>query len=364
MGPRTLADLVAWIGEGRALAGTLRVGLIGVGSIAECHVPALRAAGLLVSAVASRPGSGRLQGFAARHAIPAVFRDWRDLVGDRSAWDGLVIATATEAAADVLDAALETGAAILVEKPVALGSARLERLLSRPHDRVIVGYNRRYYAASLRARDECRNGAPLLAHLVLPSDVRAPEAFDPTGAYLREFFESDSAHGLDLARYVMGDLRVEAVLRNRNPAGNLAGVSAILSTERGDALTLTAGWSAPSNYSLTLSRPDRRYELLPLEIGTVYEGMSVAPPSADFPVRRYVPTATERVELSEDDRRQKPGFVAQSRALRAIMEEDTVPECAARLEDALAVTALCEALTGMAPEGSTPAVRRTMGGAA
>jgi predicted dehydrogenase len=336
------------------MKGPRRIGLIGVGLIAESRVPALRAAGLEVAAVASRPGSRRLKDFAVRHQIPAVFDSWTELLAKRAAWDGLVISTWADGTPEVLEAAMETGAAILVEKPVAWNSARLKAPLRKPHDRVLVGYNRRFYASVQRAHDECRQGPPLIAHLVLPANARAPETPDPTGRYMQEFYESVPVLGLDLTRYVLGDLRIEVVRRRVNGAGNVVGLAAILSTERGDVVQLSGTWGAPANYSLTLSRPGRRYELSPFEIGTLYEGMQVTQPTAEYPIRRYTPLAVEQIALTGDDLREKPGFVAEARALTTMIEGGDAPAFAARLEDALAVTELCEALTGVCLGDSNP----------
>lgn len=324
-----------------------RVGLIGVGLIAGSRVPALRAAGLEVSSVASRPGSKRLRAFAKAHGIATVFEDWRELLAQRAAWDGLVISTWADGTPTVLEEAMKTGAAILVEKPVAWNSARLKKLLGTPHSQVRVGYNRRYYASVQRARVECQEGPPLVAHLILPANVKALDSADPTGRYMQEFYESVPALGLDLTRFVLGDMRIEVVRRQVNAVGNIAGLAAIMSTERGDVVQLTGSWGAPANYSLTLSRPGRGYVLSPFEIGTLYEGMQVIQPTAEYPIRRYTPLPVEQVALAGDDLLEKPGFVAEARTLKKMIEGDSAPPFAARLEDALAVTELCETLTGV-----------------
>src|SRR5690606_14526583 len=120
-----------------------RVGLIGTGIIAHARVPALRAAGLEVTAVCSRPGSTTVAGFAKSHDIPVVFDGWRALLGARGEWDALVVSTWPDGTPSVLEDAMPLGAPILVEKPVAWNTTTLRRLCSLPHDHVVVGYNRR-----------------------------------------------------------------------------------------------------------------------------------------------------------------------------------------------------------------------------
>lgn len=334
-----------------------RIGLIGAGMIAEAHVPALRAAGLEVAAVSSRPGSKRLRDFAARHDIPEVFDDWRTML-EPGRWDALVIVTPPDATPIALMAAMDLGIPILVEKPVAWNSDRLRQLCSRPHEYVIVGYNRRFYRSVQAARRDVTSGPPLVAHLVLPADVVVPQVHDPTGRYLVPFFESVNPHGLDLARFIFGDLRPTAVNRLTTPAGNLAGLGALLSTPRGDVVQVTCSWGSAANFSLTLYRPDRRFELLPLEVAHWYEGIEIQQPSQDYPVRRYTPKLAARIMLDGVDLQQKPGFVGEARALQSMIQGCPPPACTARLEDALAVTTLCEALTGVVLGDTNPPLDR------
>lgn len=325
-----------------------RVGLIGTGIIAHARVPALRAAGVEVTAVCSRPGSTTVAGFAKSHDIPVVFDGWRALLGARGEWDALVVSTWPDGTPSVLEDAMPLGAPILVEKPVAWNTTTLRRLCSLPHDHVVVGYNRRFYPSVQEARREVEAGPPVLAQLVLPTDVPVPQEHDSSGRYMQQFYESVSALGLDLTRFVLGDLTVQAVQRMTTPAGNISGLSALLTTPRGDLLHLTCPWGTSANYSLTLNRPGRRLELLPFEIGTLYEGMEVQPPSEDYPIRRYLPKPVRRIPLAGVDLEQKPGFTGEAEMLADMIAGKAPPAFAARLEDALGVTALCEALTGVA----------------
>lgn len=324
---------------------TARVGLIGVGPISDWHVRALRAAGLEVTAVATRAASMRPSEFAARHAIPSVFARWEDLLAAPHHWDGLLIATHTDGTPAVLEAALTLAVPTLVEKPVGWASARIAGLSARAHPRVMVGFNRRFYRPVQFAREEVLTGPPLLAHLCLPEAIDLPR--EPAGE--RPYWEpflANSCHGLDLLRFVFGPLRVEHVQRAHAKSGSVYGLSAILSSVRGDIIQLTGNWGAPANFALSLDRAGRRVELRPFEMATVYEGMDVAEPSNEVPVRRYLPRLKERVMLDEIDGRQKPGFVRQAEAFRALIEGQEPSPIAATLDDATAAIRLGEDLLG------------------
>lgn len=327
-----------------AAPGGRRAGLIGVGAISDWHVRALRAAGVEVTAVATRAGSTRLDTFAAEHAIPRVFERWERLLEARDVWDGLVVATHTDGTADVVAAALSHRVPLLVEKPVAWNSTAVARLRAIAHPHVIVGFNRRYYRPVRFVGEECRQGLPVVAHLELPESVAAPL---PASARdrLAPFF-SNSCHGFDLLRFVLGPLRVQAVERLRAAGGGVYALTALLRAERGHTVTVTCNWSTPANFALTVDRPGRRVELRPFECATVYEGMDVLEPSDDFPVRRYAPRLASRVVLDEVDAREKPGFVQQARAFAAMLDGQAPPPEAATLADAEAAIHLCEELLG------------------
>jgi predicted dehydrogenase len=230
---------------------------------------------------------------------------------------------------------------------VAWSSARLAELMKKSHAGVMVGYNRRHYASALAARAEVQAGPPLLAQLTLPSSITVPDQPDATAAYAKDLFESVGALGLDMTRFIFGDLQVRSVERLVNKAVNVSGFAGILTSPRNDVIQVAGNWGAASNFSLTLHRPGRRVELLPFEIATEYEGMEVSLPSDEYPIRRYLPKVKNRTMLEGIDLQEKPGFVVETRAFREIVNGRKPEVSVARLADAYAVTKLCEELTGI-----------------
>jgi predicted dehydrogenase len=322
----------------------LRLGLIGAGAIAEFHAPALKEAGFELSAVCTRPGSVRAREFAQRHGVPRVLGDAPAMLAAREEWDALVVTVPADCCLEVLLEVVPSGAPVLVEKPVSFAASDIAPLLGRGL-RVQVGYNRRFYRPVAMARENVRNGPPVLATLTLPE----AEGANPQ-ATLTNFF-TNSVHGLDLARFVFGDLEVVGVERLNDEHGDVRGVAALLQSSRGDAVQFLGNWGTPANYALAIDRPGQRTELRPLETAAVFTRMEMTEPTAERPVRSYLPQVTSRVELDSVDLRLKPGFFAQAEAFaRLCRGEDLAP--AASLEDARAVLALAEALAGANPRGS------------
>lgn len=324
----------------------MRAAFIGSGNIANMHVPAFRTAGFEITAVCGRPGSKRAQEFAERHNIPHVFQTAADLLAARDLWDALLIAVDVDETVGVLTTAMETGAPILVEKPVAFTSRLVRPLLNRS-DRVLVAYNRRFYDTVAFAREEVQQlKVPLLAQLQLPENIRFPKSPEDDPQYLRPFFDN-SVHGLDMARFIFGDLQVLHAERVYSSTGVIRGICATLKAlESGSLVHFMGNWGSSANFSFTMHTEGRRLELLPFERATVYEGMDVMEPTDDVPIRSYWPRVKERVLPAGRDVTHKPGFVQQAAAFAALAHGET-PKHAATLEDAHEVLQLAEELAGV-----------------
>lgn len=322
----------------------LRLAVIGAGRIAYDHARAFLAVGFDLAAVCARPGSPRSRELALKFGIPLVFDEVGELLAARERWDALLIAVSPEATLDVLLAALPTGAPILVEKPVALRSEALRPLLGRDLP-VLVGYNRRFYKAAAEARRAvAQSDGGLLAHVMLPESIPLPARSDEGAERLRPFF-TNSTHGLDLIRFVFGEVKLCHVERI-DRGGNLIGIAALLRARaKGSVIQLTANWGAPANFSFNLYRQGYRLEMCPFETGAIYNGMDVREPTPELPVRTYTPRVARRIGLSREGEGIKPGFLAQAKALEALARRGD-PFPAARLEDAHAALHLAELLCG------------------
>jgi predicted dehydrogenase len=132
--------------RGSSRAGRPRFGLIGAGAFATATlIPGLLRAGLEPAAVASASGlsaesARRRFGFDSAHATAdeLLARDDLELV---------VIATRHDSHAGLVARALATGAAVYVEKPLALdwdGLALVKHAVERSKAPLFVGFNRRY----------------------------------------------------------------------------------------------------------------------------------------------------------------------------------------------------------------------------
>src|SRR5690606_31666311 len=111
-----------------------------------------------------------------------------------------------EATLDLLRTAAVHGKPVLVEKPVATSSDLLAPYRS-VWPNVIVGYNRRFYAAVAAAKAFIDRQDSCMVHMQLPDSVPPPG----TGADREHNVRSNSVHGFDLLRHLVGDVAVKHI---------------------------------------------------------------------------------------------------------------------------------------------------------
>jgi len=317
---------------------TRRLALIGTTEIAVAHLNASRAVGFDVMHVAGSPQSVTAPKFAESHGIGRVWTDPIALASDKDAWDAIIIASSTSSMLGLVAAALSTGKPVLAEKPVGLTSKSIEPLLANAQN-VHVGFNRRFYRSVQEAKNFIASGEPCLLHLELPESIHV----DPeTGLRDLNRVTTNSTHGLDLINYITGGLTIESVY-SVGSASHKQGRVMVATSQRGDLCSVSANWNAPANFSLTIDRGNERFELRPLEMGALYRGMEVVPPSSQSPVRTYKPIKVTEFVPSDDDVTLKPGFLGQCQALLNQID-DKKSEVAATLHDAKIALQFAEAL--------------------
>jgi predicted dehydrogenase len=260
------------------------------------------------------------------------------LAADKDAWDALIIASSTESMIGLVAVATKTGKPVLAEKPIGYTSSSLDPLLPGTKN-VVVGFNRRFYSSVQEAKLFIASGAPCLLHLELPESVQVDSK---TGTQDVSRVTTNSTHGLDLINYVTGGLTIESVY-SVGSAGDNRGRVLIAKSQRGDLCSVSANWNAPANFSLTIDRGNERFELRPLEIGALYRGMEVVPPTVETPLRTYKPIKVTSFVPSDDNSTLKPGFLGQSQALLNQIDGKH-SDVAATLQDAKIALQFAEAL--------------------
>jgi len=197
-----------------------RAAVIGGGFIGPVHVESLRRIGVdVIGLLGSSPY--RAQQTAQRLAIPRVYRDLDDLLGD-SRVEVVHVASPNKHHFDQVKSVLESGRHVICEKPLATRSVETAALLAlagdRPAQAAAVNYNVRYYPLchELRARISrgelgrilSVSGSYVQDWLLYPDDYNW--RVEPDGGTNLRAVADIGTHWLDLAQFLIG-LPIRAV---------------------------------------------------------------------------------------------------------------------------------------------------------
>ena len=184
----------------------MRIGLIGLGRIGAVHAETLSSlpdVELVVTDAVPAATERVVAKFGAEAAA-----DPGELL--RRGIDGVVIAAATDAHPQLILAGVEAGLPVFCEKPVAKGAAEAEEVLRHCAGKTVqIGYNRRFDAGFVAAREAVRSGRLGRLHTVRSTTM---DPAPPPAAYLAAsggIFRDCSVHDFDIIRFVTGREVVE-----------------------------------------------------------------------------------------------------------------------------------------------------------
>ena len=126
------------------------VGIIGLG-FGRAHIPAFQSQGCEVVAVCQRDQKVARE-IATRYGVSGVFERWQDML-EQTRPDIVVIASPPAIHRDIAVAALEAGAHVLCEKPLAMTAEEGREMIAaaqRTKRTAMTSFNWRYIAAMQR----------------------------------------------------------------------------------------------------------------------------------------------------------------------------------------------------------------------
>jgi myo-inositol 2-dehydrogenase / D-chiro-inositol 1-dehydrogenase len=218
----------------------MRLGLIGLGRIGAFHATTLT-------------GFDEVESLVVHDGVRDLVDATVDRLGAEAAAstdallkagiDGVVIAAATDAHADLIIASLEAGIPTFCEKPVSgdpMASAEVLRRSQTSDVPVQIGYPRRFDAAFAAAHEAVASGSLGWLHTVRSTTL---DPAPPPDAYVRAsggIFRDCSVHDFDAVRYVTGQEVVEVYATGSNQGsavfgecGDVDSAATILTLESG-----------------------------------------------------------------------------------------------------------------------------------
>ena len=195
---------------------SLRIGFVGAGNYASS---------MLLPHLVKQPGV-ELAHVATRRSLSAVnaqrkFRfqlastDPETLFEDQSI-DAVFIVTRHSAHADLTCRALEAGKAVFVEKPLALPSHELDRILATVdatgNDRLMVGFNRRFAPLLVEMRERFgRSSEPTNARYLVNAGRLASDSWYRDSELEGSRFVGEGGHFVDTMSWWIGSDPVEVM---------------------------------------------------------------------------------------------------------------------------------------------------------
>lgn len=221
----------------------MRVSILGVGRLGATHAETLSRLPDVSELCVFDQDSARARSVAAPLGARAVPTVDEALKGAET----IVIVTPTDTHAGLIRRALDAGIPTFCEKPIAIGIAETKEIVAdveRTKGRLQIGFQRRFDAGYMRARDAIRSGdlGTVYSFLMVSCD-RTP----PPDAYIATSggqFKDQFIHDFDITRWLFAD-EVEEVVAMGSTRGfptyegmNDVGTSAVLLRMRGGALGL------------------------------------------------------------------------------------------------------------------------------
>lgn len=198
--------------------------------------------------------------------------------------EAAVVAVGVDALAPVAHLLIERGVRrLLVEKPAGLDRAEIAGLAAAAEAsgaRVLVAYNRRFYASVRAARELIRDDGGVTSFAFeFTERSHIVEALPTPAAIKRQWFLANSTHVIDLAFFLGGEPRTLAAYAEGglawHPAGSRFAGAGV--TAGGAVFGYSADWDGPGGWGVELVTARRRLVLRPLERLRVSERGSPEP---------------------------------------------------------------------------------------
>ena len=248
--------------------------MIGAGYTAREHLRALRdVPGVKLAAIHSRTRP-RAEALAGEFGIKFVCDSITELY-ERSQAQLVVITVPELALNPVAKAAFEFPSTVMMEKPpghTLQDALDIESAAAARQRRVLVALNRRFLAATLRAKAELEGSSP--PRFIKVQDQQNQAAALRAGQpeeVVRNWMYANSIHTIDYLR-IFGRGQITAVdpVQPWDP-GNPGVVVCRIAYDSGDIGLYEGIWHGPGPWAETVTTSEKRCEMRPLEDLTVQE---------------------------------------------------------------------------------------------
>ncbi len=195
----------------------IKIGIIGVGSISECHVAGYKALENVELYAACDVNEKRASEFAEKHGFKHVFSDYNEML-KLEQLQAVSVCTWNNVHAEISIAALKAGKHVLCEKPMAMNAGEateMEAAAEAAGKVLMIGFVRRFGNDTRILKDFIDNGMMGDIYYAKASYLRR---FGCPGGWFGDKSRSGGGplidlgvHVIDLVRYLMGKPKAVSV---------------------------------------------------------------------------------------------------------------------------------------------------------
>ncbi|NOX63180.1 MAG: Gfo/Idh/MocA family oxidoreductase [Chloroflexi bacterium] len=315
----------------------VRVGFIGAGNYARHHLKVLNALNNVSIAAILTTGSPRGRAVAEEYGVSNLYTD-RDAFLSEVDVDCYVVVVSAWAIKPVAMDCLATGKPVLLEKPAGVSpedTAELVEQAEKYNTYGMVCMNRRFYSVIEHGLATLATYGPIRgAILEMPERITDERQSRRLTEWDYDHFAfRNSVHGIDLLRYILGDVKEVHSIARPNVAFDNAAASfgGVIEHEGGAMSAVLALWDTQLPWRLTLIAENGRLRYGPFERGWFINEKGV-----EIPIR-----------ADEIDTAFRAGVYAQDlHFIESVRhhKQPTLPACL--LPDALKTNILIERLYG------------------
>ncbi len=287
--------------------------LVGVGPMAQEYCKVLNALNVRTEVISRSEASAASFLKATGHS--AYGKGVTAALEKFGAPDRVIAAVSVEALAQVSTQLIKAGTRrILLEKPGALDRTEIQRLNEVANDygaTVLLGYNRRFHAATLRAKQLIElDGGPTSCSFEFTEWAHTITPLSLDKRVKQHWVMANSSHVMDLAFYLCGrpgewNNYCGGQLDWHRSASRFCGAGI---TERGILFNYLADWEAPGRWGVEVMTRKNRFIFRPLE---------------KLQVMALASVKTEWVDIDYTlDERFKPGLYCQTEAFLNKVDAD------------------------------------------
>ena len=280
----------------------IQVAIIGAGNMAQEHCRAFTALpDTELAGITSRTRT-KAAAIQKEFSIPIVSNSITELYNETKA-DIAVVTVNAEAMLDIALACLQFPWTMLLEKPAGCNLAQAQKLVSAASNSnasVYVALNRRFLSSTEFMLDGLDADVPRYIHVQDQQSMMAARAYGHPDIVVDNCMYANSIHLIDYFSLLGRGEVIEVTNMHKWQGEDTRVMLSHICFASGDEGLYEGIWQGPGPWAVSVSTPEQRWEMRPLEIATLQKAGS---------------REIQSFEQTTEDQQYKPGFSRQAQEL-------------------------------------------------